>query len=215
MEGDVVSPPNLLPQATSQTLREVRATSARRRAVWLHDCFNFVVLPPLALMAALSLKQDRDEQVRVGHVASVYMALDCCIVALWPACVASPRFILMHHFAVLYLLRESPLRDRGPHRTAAMLLVEFNTILLLARRHLPKRGFLLELLFYASWAAFRVAVPLLVLFEVVQDLAASRTTFMDTRGCCIYTALVGLQLKWTFDLVRRLTLRASDRDDGL
>ena len=182
-------------------------------SVLAHDFFNLAALPALACLAARALLLDREAQLLTLAAASVYLTLDGFFVALWPRCVASPRTILAHHGLTLFALQDCKGRPMGPALFSVGLLVEFNTVLLLARRRLPRRYAWLEFLFYATWLALRLAVPLGTLATVVPDTLASKGTYCSGAGACALVTLMSLQLKWTVDLLGK-RFRKTATDDG-
>ena len=112
---------------------------------------------------------------------------------------ASPNTILAHHGAALYLLWDACARSRGPVCASVVLMVEFNTLLLLARRHLP-RHWALEFVFFSSWIAIRVLLPLRGLPVIISD---GDGTYLSRPATGLLLAMTALQCKWTVDLVRK------------
>ena len=117
----------------------------------LHDNVNIVVLSGLGAASIVGLFHAQDVLgFWLTRLGLAYIAFDTLWLFLHPAIVKSPSTILAHHLATLAVLLDPLLNPSHSVYTAACLIVEVNTVLLLLRRKLSYSA-VVEVPFLITW----------------------------------------------------------------
>ena len=180
-------------------------TSELRRQ---HDLFNLIALPIVSAsnLSYLILREDRLLWTQF-YLFAAYLVADSVWVAICPRSVASPSTIMIHHVVCLIGWIVPHLSDPSlAFWTGLGILVEINTIFLIARRFFG-RTILMEIIFYSTWIGLR-----LILFPTALYLfyfECARYTALESKGNWLNTGvfillimvfLNVLNLKWSWDL---------------
>lgn len=141
-----------------------------------------------------------------------YLLADCALVWLIPDCVPSnPTSIIIHH-AVTLLIVAIPYSLRQFYFYFPLLmLVEINTLCLIAKRNVPSGSGLhlfLNFSFYITWVAFRlIGFPLATIF-LWQDYLSYTTTSSNGEYLNVMLfapvalgALTAMSYLWTLELL--------------
>ena len=123
-----------------------------------HERFNMFTIPPLALLAILSLGFN---EVLLHKLLSwcvlVYTLVDTMYVVAVPHCMpCGSRFItvVLHHMMVVCIVLHPIFHHENLHHTAYCAIVEINTVCITARRVL--RWQWLTIAFFATWIVLRL-----------------------------------------------------------
>lgn len=182
-----------------------------------HDYFNLAVLPIICGVNLLYLFCGDGYYVTQYWMFLLYMAVDALWLVLIPQTVPSPVTIVAHHLVCLLGWNIPRFADgRYQNWLSLGLLVEINTWLLTARRNLPARNAVLEVLFYLTWVAFRVILyPVALVLFIGEFLAESemRGTYLHPGLLllCLMLLINGLNAKWSCDLVRKTFFKHPDK----
>ena len=164
----------------------------------LHDAFNLATLPPAIILVTLALAYRTSFNRPLALYMLVYMLLDALWIGLQPFVVKSPEVLLVHHVGSVLLLLHS--LTYAPHlRYAAwMIVVEVNTLLLIARRHFKSLQTLLNAAFYATWLAIRVVwFPVVAVHLWRLPQGSWPSVLRRVAVCGTVSGLASLQLWWT------------------
>lgn len=153
-----------------------------------------------------------------------YLLLDTAWILMQPKCVPSgPSVLIVHHIATIVFISIPLLEPRYIWHGALVLLVEVNTLCLVARRRLPRRSWLHGLanaVFYSTWVVMRLFVfPLLVYLFYMEyvtythEQAAGNWVNIVLLGPVLQTLLTLLGFKWTFDMLMK-QLRGSHHNES-
>ncbi|PSC73950.1 GTP-binding chloroplastic [Micractinium conductrix] len=151
------------PQLSAKS--QAPAAFALSREVIMHDRANLLALPVIGTLVLAGLFGWCDTML-VTKAFILYIAVDFFWVLLEPKAVPSkPRIILWHHF-ITFLLLQLPLRHPQLGLYTCMDgLVEWNTLLLIARRQFPRWYRPLNAVYWVTFYPVRV-----VLFPALMPL---------------------------------------------
>jgi TLC domain len=174
----------------------------------LHDVFNLVALP-IVSASNVSFLIMREEKFMWAqfYAFAVYILADTVWVMLRPQCVASPSTIIIHHVVCLIGWVVPHLIDTSLAFWMSLgVVVEINTILLIARRHFG-RTFFGEILFYSTWIGLRLILfptsLYLFSFECARYTASeAKGNWLNIGVFILFTMIFlnVLNLKWSWDL---------------
>ena len=187
----------------------------------IHDYFNLVVLVPIITLVVLALAKSASRPAYLlAVVMSVYMVVDGAWIAFRPDIVRAPTVLLGHHAATLVLLWHLLTFPSHLKYVAWMSLVEANTLLLIAKRHITRCRAALDVAFHGTWLAIRVlwfpyvAIHLWSLPASAWPAGASGLV-RRLLVCLTTTALTMLQLVWTRNALKPLIAKWRGEDaDG-
>ena len=106
-----------------------------------HDAFNILALPVVCTLNVLYLLTESENFLRLQFFSFLlYLSTDTLWVLIKPESVASPLTIIIHHIVCLYAWVDPYIyAPEFSKWISAMLLVEINTFLLIAKRDWPER----------------------------------------------------------------------------
>ncbi|CAM9310325.1 unnamed protein product [Heterosigma akashiwo] len=138
-------------------LQEMMKEWEPKRLAQIHDDINLVALGIISLVSIVCCLDMKNIWLAkaLTYMALVYIAFDTIWITLFRQSVKSPSTVLGHHVAVLVVLLDPILVPVHRAYTAAALIVEVNTTLLILRRRVDL-GLLLEVPFALSWVAIRL-----------------------------------------------------------
>lgn len=183
-----------------------------------HDLFNIVSLLPVTTMNLLSFGHPQLRRPLL-YAFGVYTAADSAWVIADPKSVKDPSGILVHHALSLGLLTVPILCPEFTMYAALTLTAEFNTWVLITKRHVTWRPLrvVLEGLFYTSWVAVRLVLyPWLWSRYMVVCMGHLRnnTVFHPTMiSPLVMGALCIMQFKWSWELVRKYIFPRAKRSE--
>lgn len=192
--------------------RETRVLDEQENMVeeawhWRHDHFNLVVLPCIITTNCLYLFYDSEWYSIQFWVFFSYLVADVLWLIIWPRSVATPTTIVIHH--VLCMIGWSIPRVCDSALTqwiCPALLVEINTWLLIARRNWKDMP-LLSVLFYATWAIFRLGLYPYYLFTFgnlqVKKICGEGSTIAEIILLLLMISLNAMNFMWTLDILRK------------
>mmetsp|Transcript_25434 Transcript_25434/g.33001 ORF Transcript_25434/g.33001 Transcript_25434/m.33001 type:complete len:252 (-) Transcript_25434:200-955(-) len=139
-----------------QDLQELDIWKPEKLAI-LHDDMNIGVLSVLSVMSIMCIWNLRTDWLAttLTYMTVGYIAFDTMWIAFQRESVKSPRTVLGHHIAVLVVLIDPVTTPVHRVYTAAAMIVEINTTLLIVRRRF-KLGLLCEIPFAMSWILIRI-----------------------------------------------------------
>lgn len=171
-----------------------------------HDKFNLCTLPIIIFFSLATIFHDPQLKPILFYVFLGYIVVDTIWLIIKPQSVASPNFIIGHHFVtaaawIFAYVDGDNLWEWG----LIGPLVEINTWFLLARRTFG-RSPIIESLFYTSWVGLRLIVYPISFYKFVPAWWAT----VSTRGAYnaigwhimlfSASALTYLNMKWSYDL---------------
>lgn len=190
------------------------ALRERRRILGLqHDGFNLLVLPIVAgLGLAGWLGYPEGGLISDFHFIcffGLYILFDFCWILLYPDCVPKAHLVQLHHVFCLILLAYGPLKYRD--QTIGLyynVLVEFNTIVLIARRLLKVKSavghFFVEALHWSTFVFFRFAVLPYTIFRTYKHLVETRVNAFDTAVIMVgHFILFGFNVMFLVSMLQR------------
>lgn len=181
-----------------------------------HDLFNLIALPLVVLFLfdyLLSCYHHHDgwygeNFLQICVVGELYFVVDVIWLVIWPTSVASPYVIKCHHL-LCCIGWCFPLwwPEMAPY-AAACLLVEVNTIFLIAKRYFrntPHLQRILKICFHLSWVGLRMinypVICYLYSFEVQQRYSSSGSVVNPTTAAMLMLlSLTCLNGRWSWDL---------------
>jgi len=185
------------PQATVQSVVDVSLCR-------LHDNFNLIVLPVIALAnlhhflsicdfgsvdpvangfvetyAKINLATSKGSAMwgstPIYWMFTLYMIVDIVWLLVLPQTVASPRTIVVHHLFALMGVYSGVLEQQFSWWCSLGLLVEINTVFLLLRRYYGETYKILNFLFWTTWVLIRnIIYPISTTAFVFEYLEYSR-----------------------------------------
>ena len=171
-----------------------------------HDAFNLCVLPIVVVCSLITILREPAVKPVLFYTFLSYVIVDTLWLAIKPSSVASPLFIIGHHFVTAAAWIFAYLDGDELWKWGLIgPLVEINTWFLLARRTW-NRPLVVEALFYSSWVGLRLILYPVALYQYVQAwfVIVNQRSFVDSIGWHIMllsaTALNYLNMKWSYDL---------------
>ncbi|KAJ8902991.1 hypothetical protein NDN08_006308 [Rhodosorus marinus] len=177
-----------------------------------HDLFNIFGLFPFSAMNFFAFG-NRNLQKPTLMAFGAYTVADIMWVLTIPKSVKDPKGIIMHHMLSLGLLTVPTLLPEYRHYAVLTLTAEFNTWLLVTKRHVTWKPLRLALegLFYTSWVGIR-----LVLYPWLWSRYFTVTLRNIRNGLWIHPTIISpivmgslclMQFKWSWDLIQKYVLR--------
>ena len=192
-----------------------------------HDVFNFVFIGLILILDSCFLMSYEDNSNLInGNNQHTYFVvfnslfytflLGTLFDLMWiyyiPTSVLGERNgILLHHILTLVMCAVPMFAPQFEYYFCILLLVEFNTFLIVLKRWLIKGsllGRLCELLFYSTWVGFRLVMfPVLIktfIWEYI-DYSEKVGTYSNVAllGPVVLSIITAMGFKWTADLLSK------------
>lgn len=176
----------------------------------MHDYFNLLTIPFICAATVYFLYTNEERCFWISYFVFLsYIAIDTIWVIIIPQSVASPATIIIHHIITI-LGWNIPVFNgfRYTRLSNSLLLVEFNTWFLIARRNFRESNFL-NAMFLATWIALRLIMYPVLLVNFVPYYIQDSTDFGTYINSGVFVlvivgSLTALNMKWSFDLFMKL-----------
>ena len=144
-----------------------------------------------------------------------YFIVDVFFIFAYPKCVKSPTTILVHHMISVFMIITVYMVPEYYWYMGALLIVEVNTWLIIARRvihnsGISKRHYLLYAFisssYYISWIVIRICIYPYLTFLCYQkwiETSKENGSYVNIIGMVFMMtfSLSSLNVKWTYDMV--------------
>jgi len=203
--------PSLLHATSAGPLASAAAALADLKAWQVHDLFNLATLPVAIALVGLAFSR-AGYRKPLALFMGIYMAIDALWILLRPDVVRAPGVLLAHHAATVLLVGHTLVHPAHLSWVASFAVVEINTWLLIARRHVGRASArvraILAVAFYATWIGIRV---LWFPFVALKVWCCSSPWPSGLYGRVAYvgigvtaTALTVLQCVWSRDVLKMM-----------
>ena len=176
----------------------------RRTIFTTHEFFTIVYLGLLSFISIyLCITSPTDKQLSVAYYLFIgYYLFDTIWIYLLPESVPSKLWLLMltHHTAVFFTLVVASSPEHSTYLPKLMLF-EISSWLMVVRRALVNRYFLVKVLFYLAWFVVRLYIYPMLTIELLEQFYGASTKFqVMTLAMCVFCVM---NVKSTYDIMKK------------